>query len=72
MLKSSVLGGNNMGNDMNKVEAGKNYVITVGRQFGSGGRKVAKKVADMLGIEFYDKGLIAIAAKESGLSEKSF
>ena len=58
-----------MGNDMNKVEAGKNYVITVGRQFGSGGRKVAKKVADMLGIEFYDKGLIAIAAKESGLSD---
>lgn len=72
MLKSSVLGGNNMGNDMNKVEAGKNYVITVGRQFGSGGRKVAKKVADMLGIEFYDKGLIAIAAKESGLSENLF
>ena len=61
-----------MGNDMNKVEAGKNYVITVGRQFGSGGRKVAKKVADMLGIEFYDKGLIAIAAKESGLSENLF
>ena len=49
-----------------------NYVITLGRQFGSGGRKIARKVADTLGIEFYDKGLIAIAAKESGLSEHLF
>lgn len=46
-----------------------NFTLTLGRQFGSGGRKIARKVADMLGIEFYDKNLIAIAAKESGLSE---
>lgn len=50
----------------------KNFVITFGRQFGSGGRKIAKKVADTLGIEFFDKNLIAIAAKESGLSENLF
>ena len=47
-------------------------IITVGRQFGSGGRDVAKKVAEMLGISFYDKELIALAAKESGLSEELF
>ncbi len=49
-----------------------NFTLTLGRQFGSGGRKIARKVADMLGIEFYDKNLIAIAAKESGLSENLF
>lgn len=49
-----------------------NYVITIGRQFGSGGRRIAKQVADILGIEFYDKNLIALSAKESGLSENLF
>ena len=53
-------------------ELAKKYVITIGRQFGSGGRKIGRKLADLLGIDFYDKGLIAIAAKESGLSENLF
>ena len=43
-------------------------IITIGRQFGSGGREVGRKVASSLGIPFYDKELLAIAAKESGLS----
>lgn len=43
-------------------------IITIGRQFGSGGREVGRKVAASLGIPFYDKELLAIAAKESGLS----
>ncbi len=43
-------------------------IITVGRQFGSGGREVGKKIAERLGITYYDKELLAIAAKESGLS----
>lgn len=43
-------------------------IITVGRQFGSGGREVGKRVAEALGIAFYDKELLAVAAKESGLS----
>lgn len=42
-------------------------VVTIARQFGSGGRKIGKKVADKLGIAFYDKKLITIAAKESGI-----
>lgn len=47
-------------------------VITIARQFGSGGREVAQKTAGLLGIKFYDKELIALAAKESGLSESIF
>ena len=49
-----------------------NSVITIARQFGSGGRDVAKKVSELMNIPFYDKDLIALAAKESGLSEELF
>ena len=44
--------------------------ITIGRQFGSGGREIGKKIAETLGIDYYDKELLAIAAKESGLSHQ--
>lgn len=47
-------------------------ILTFARQFGSGGHEVAKRVAKLLNIGFYDKELIAIAAKESGLSEHLF
>lgn len=50
----------------------KNTIITIGRQLGSGGREIGKKLADELGIKFYDKELIAAAAKASGLSENLF
>ena len=48
------------------------YVITIGRQFGSGGRSIAEKLADKLNIKFFDKELISIAAKESGISPEVF
>ena len=44
-------------------------VITVSRQFGSGGRTVAKLVADKLGWAYYDKELVRKIAAESGLAE---
>lgn len=47
-------------------------VLTFARQFGSGGHEVAEKVAALLDIPFYDKELIGIAAKESGLSKDLF
>lgn len=47
----------------------KNIVIAIGRQFGSGGREIGKLVAEKLGINFYDKELINMAAKESGINE---
>lgn len=50
----------------------KKTIITLSREFGSGGHEVAEKVAEICGISFYDKELIALAAKESGLSENLF
>lgn len=47
-------------------------VITIGRQFGSGGKEVGIRVAKELGIPFYDKELLQEAAKKSGLCEKVF
>ena len=47
-------------------------VITISRQYGSGGRYVGKKLADRLGIPFYDNELISMAAKESGFAESLF
>ncbi len=45
-------------------------VITIGRQFGSGGRAIGKLVAEKLGIPFYDKEIIKEMSKESGLSHE--
>ncbi len=45
-------------------------VITIGRQYGSGGHQVARELSKMLGIKMYDKEIIDLAAKESGISEK--
>ena len=47
-------------------------VITIARQYGSGGHEVGEKLAKKLGIPYYDKALIAMAAKKSGLSEEVF
>ncbi|MBR7164289.1 MAG: cytidylate kinase-like family protein [Clostridia bacterium] len=49
-----------------------NIVITIGRQFGSGGHEIAKAVSDALSIPFYDKEIIVEAAKQTGLDENLF
>jgi len=49
-----------------------NKIITISRQFGSGGREIGAKLAQKLGIPFYDNELIARAAKESGFAEAAF
>jgi len=49
-----------------------NSIITISRQFGSGGREIGAKLATKLGIPFYDNELITIAAKESGFAEEAF
>ena len=48
------------------------FVITVGRQFGSGGRVIGRRLAEMLGITYYDKELMKEAARESGLCSEFF
>lgn len=50
----------------------KKVIITIGRQFGSGGRTVGKKLAEQLGIAYYDKELINLASKESGICGEFF
>ena len=47
-------------------------VITIGREFGSGGHEIGMKLAEKLGIKCYDKELLQVAAKESGLCEELF
>ena len=49
-----------------------NKVITISRQYGSGGREVGQKLAGHYGIPFYDNELITRAAKESGFAEETF
>ena len=50
----------------------KKKIITISRQFGSGGRGIGKLLADRLDIPFYDKELIELASKESGIDERIF
>lgn len=47
-------------------------IINVGRQIGSGGGMIARKLAEEFGCTLYDKGLLNLAAKESGFSERFF
>lgn len=47
-------------------------IITISRQFGSGGREIGRRLAKELDIPFYDKELIAMAAAESGIDETIF
>ena len=50
----------------------KRIVITIARQYGSGGRTVGIRLAEQLGIHYYDKELIKLASEESGISEGLF
>ncbi len=43
--------------------------ITIGREFGSGGRELGRRLAEALGIEYYDKEIIDAVAKHTSLSE---
>lgn len=47
-------------------------IITIGRQYGSGGREIGQKLAQIYNIPYYDKELLKVAAKESGLCEELF
>ena len=49
-----------------------NNIITITRQYGSGGHNIGKALSERLGIPFYDKELISLAAKESGISPEVF
>ncbi len=50
----------------------KDIVFTIGRSFGSGGKEVGELLAEKLGVPFYDRELLAEAARESEYTEKIF
>ena len=47
-----------------------NRIITISREFGSGGHEVAKRLADRLGVSFFDEELIARAAEKTGYNRE--
>lgn len=49
-----------------------NMIVTISRQYGTGGREIAKKLAEKLGIAYYDREIITRAAKKTGFSEELF
>lgn len=50
----------------------KNIVITIGRQFGSGGRELGRRLAERIDAKYYDKELLSEAARRAGMSEEFF
>ncbi len=51
------------------MQKNNNYVITIGREFGSGGHEIGKKLAQALGVRFFDGELISEASRQSGVCE---
>lgn len=49
-----------------------NKVITISRQYGSGGREIGERLAEALGVEFFDNKLLEVAAKNSGIHQSHF
>lgn len=49
-----------------------NFVITIARGYGSGGRTIGQMLSERLNIEFYDRDLIKLASEESGINEALF
>ncbi|MBP5683302.1 MAG: cytidylate kinase-like family protein [Bacteroidales bacterium] len=47
-------------------------VLSIGRQFGSGGRVLGRTIADKLGMKYYDEELLSYAAQHSGIDKKLF
>ena len=57
-------------NTITETKIDKNIIITLSREYGSGGRYIGKLIADKLGIKLYDKEFIEKVAQETGLSEE--
>lgn len=50
----------------------KNYIIVIGRQYGAGGRRLGKRLGEILGIPYYDKELLSEAADDFGFAKEIF
>lgn len=69
-IKAIVDGGNGKNEEQLEGEAEKNWVISIGRQYGSGGHDIGKYLAEQLGYEFYDRDMICETAGITGYSEE--
>ncbi len=49
-----------------------NKIITITRQYGSGGREIGEKLAETIGVEFFDNKLLDVAANDSGIHKSHF
>ena len=49
----------------------KHFVITISREYGSGGRLIGQALAERLGIDFYDKEIINMLMEESGFTRET-
>ena len=47
------------------------FVITISREYGSGGHRIGERLAQRLGVKFYDRELISLTAQQSGLGEST-
>ena len=47
-----------------------NKIITIGREFGSGGRELGRRLAEELGYEYYDKEIITAIAEKTSMSQE--
>ncbi|MGN0371476.1 MAG: AAA family ATPase [Enterocloster sp.] len=54
------------------MKNGKKLILTIGRQFGSGGREIGTRLAQELGIDFYDKNILRMNSDESGIKESYY
>ena len=49
-----------------------NFIVTIARGYGSGGRTIGKKLAQELGVSCYDREILRLASNESGINEALF
>ena len=54
------------------MKNGKRLVITIGRQYGSGGREIGARLSEELGVGFYDKNILRMDSDESGIKESFY
>lgn len=55
-----------------RLNKNEKIVITIAREYGSGGRTIGKMLAEKMGIHFYDKELMKLASEDSGINEALF
>ena len=58
--------------EMEVYKMARPIIITIGREYGSGGREIGKKLSEVLDIPFYDKELLTRASQESGIQHHIF